>query len=95
MYRTLKELQDSVQRLIQQQGEDAPVVGFIFTKEDVQLQEWTEDNDFHEVDCDSLENCYPGIIDTVLAQVGNNDYIYEQVFEMIEDEIRRVRYSGT
>jgi hypothetical protein len=91
MYRTLKDLQDSIQRLIEQQGEDAPVVSFIFTKEDVQVQELTEDNDFLEIDCDSLNECYPGIIDTVLEHVGGNDYIYEQVFEMIEDEICRVR----
>jgi chaperonin GroEL (HSP60 family) len=91
MYRTLKQLQDSIQRLIELQGEDAPVVGFIFTKEDVQVQELTEDDDFLEIDCDSLEECYPGIVDTVLERVGDHDYIYEQVFEMIEDAIRLVR----
>jgi len=35
MYRTLQQLKESVERLILEQGKDAPVAAFIFTKEDV------------------------------------------------------------
>lgn len=43
MYRTLSQLRDSINELIEQQGEDAPVAAFVFTNEDV----FTMDEDYN------------------------------------------------
>ena len=80
MARTLQQLQESITRLIDQQGPDAPCAAFIFTMEDVFL-----------MDKDTLEQT-PLPVDVcadVLNEVEDSDYICEQVFEMIDDEIRR------
>jgi len=88
MYRTLSNLRDSVNRLIEQQGENAPVAAFVFTKEDVF---------FYPKDENGIENLDEQIhlnsddTDDVLLELGSCDYIYEQVFEIIDDEVRRVR----
>ena len=82
MARTLQQLQESIQRLIKEQGPDAPVAAFVFTMNDVFL-----------MDKDTLEET-PLPVDVchqVLNEVEESDYICEQVFEMIDDEIRRVR----
>jgi hypothetical protein len=80
MARTLQQLQESITRLIDQQGPDAPVAAFIFTMEDVFL-----------IDEDTLEET-PLPVDVcadVLNEVEDSDYICEQVFEMIDDELTR------
>ena len=80
MARTLQQLQESITRLIEQQGPDAPVAAFIFTMEDVFL-----------IDEDTLEET-PLPVDVcadVLNEVEDSDYICEQVFEMIDDELTR------
>jgi len=88
MYRTLSNLRDVVNRLIEQQGENAAVAAFVFTKEDVF---------FYPKDENGIENLDEQIhlnsddTDDVLLELGSCDYIYEQVFEIIDDEIRRVR----
>jgi hypothetical protein len=87
MYRTLGELQESVNRLIENQGKDAPVAAFVFTKEDVFYYPIGEDG-FE--DLDTQEHLNAEDTDDVLTEVGGCDYIYEQVFEIIEDEVRRV-----
>ncbi len=35
MFRTLSELRDSINSMIESQGENAPCAAFVFTKEDV------------------------------------------------------------
>jgi hypothetical protein len=85
MARTLQQLQESITRLIDQQGPDAPCAAFIFTMEDVFL-----------CDEDTLEET-PLPVDVcadVLNEVEDSDYICEQVFEMIDDEIRRKGLRG-
>ncbi len=80
MARTLQQLQESITRLIDQQGPDAPVAAFIFTMNDVFL-----------MDEDTLEET-PLPVDVcadVLNEVEDSDYICEQVFEMIDDELTR------
>jgi len=80
MARTLQQLQESITRLIDQQGPDAPVAAFIFTMNDVFL-----------MDEDTLEET-PLPVDVcadVLNEVEDSDYICEQVFEMIDDELFR------
>ena len=82
MYRTLSELKDQVNQLIEQQGEDATCASFIYTKEDVFY--------FDDIQDDEI---YLPLDDTnqVLEEVGNTDYIYQQISELIDDEVRRVR----
>lgn len=79
MYRTLSEFRDSINQLIEQQGEDAICAGFVFTKEDV----FEYDPETDRVNCFSTLFTHD-----VLADVGGCDYIYEQIGEVIEDAIR-------
>jgi hypothetical protein len=88
MYRTLSELRNSIDNLIQQQGENAPCASFVFTKEDVFF--YPKDENGIE-DLDTQEHLNVGDTDDVLLELGGCDYIYEQVFEIIEDEVKRVR----
>ena len=82
MYRTLSQLKDQVNQLIEQQGENATCASFIYTKEDVFYFDDIQDNEI-----------YLPLDDTnqVLEEVGNTDYIYQQVSELIDDEVGRVR----
>jgi len=88
MYRSLSDLRNSVNNLIEQQGENAPVAAFIFTKNDVFYYEMNNDGrnllefENHLNDEDT---------DEVLNRVGNFDYIYEQIGEVIDDEVKRIR----
>jgi hypothetical protein len=78
MYRTLSELRDSINQLIEQQGEDSPCAAFVFTKEDV--FEFGENDE---------ENHFPIVFtQDVLCDVGGCSYIYEEVGQMIDDAIR-------
>jgi hypothetical protein len=88
MYRTLSELRKSVDNLIEQQGEHAPCAAFVFTKEDVFYYP-KDENGIENLD----EQVHLNVEDTdeVLLELGGCDYIYEQVFEIIDDEVRRVR----
>jgi hypothetical protein len=80
MYCTLSQLRDAINRRIVEQGASAPVAAFIFTSNDVT----TEDDDCNEV-------TYPdGVVQEVLISVGGSDYIYSQVFEHIDDELKQV-----
>jgi hypothetical protein len=85
MYRTLSELRNSIDNLIQQQGENAPVAAFVFTKEDVFY--YNQGEHF----CDDVVYLNENDTDEVLIQLGGCDYICEQVYEIIDDEVRRVR----
>ena len=80
MYYTLSQLRDSINRMIVEQGEGAPVAAFIFTSNDViSLDD----------DCNGVTYS-DGVVQEVLIGLGDNDYIYEQVFGIIEDEITDV-----
>ena len=79
MYRTLSELRDTLNQMIESQGEDAPCAAFVFTGHDVfEFNEETNQEDYFS----SL------FTQDVLADVGGSSYIYEQVGEMIDDVIR-------
>jgi hypothetical protein len=88
MYRTLSELRDSINSMIESQGESAPCAAFVFTKEDVFF--YPKDENGIE-DLDTQERLNDEDTDDVLTELGGCDYIYEQVFEVIEDEVRRIR----
>ena len=79
MFRTLSELRNSIDQMIESQGENAPCAAFVFTGHDV-FEYNEEDN----------QDQYFSTLFTqdVLADVGGCSYIYEQVGEMIDDAIR-------
>ena len=79
MYRTLSELRDSVNRMIEEQGENAGCAAFVFTQNDVfdYNEEMTEEHRFPEL-----------FTEDVLADVGGSDYIYQQIGDVLEDSIR-------
>jgi hypothetical protein len=79
MYRTLSELRDSINQLIERQGENAACAAFVFTQDDV--FEIVGEN------CDEVRFSKE-LTDDVLADVGGSDYIYEQIGEVIDDAIR-------
>jgi maltoporin len=84
MFRTLSELRDKVDRLIDSQGEDAPCASFVFTKEDVFYYD-----DQNEINLNADDTC------KVLRLTGRTDYIYEQIGEVIDEEIGRIRRKIT
>ena len=79
MYRTLSELRDSINEMIEDQGPDAPCAAFVFSQNDV--FEYNEETD--------QEDYFPmSFTESVLADVGECSYIYERVGHMIDDAIR-------
>jgi len=82
MYHTLSDLKDKVNQLIEQQGENATCASFIYTKEDVYYFEDILDDEQY-LSQDDTNN--------VLNEVGGSDYICEQIGELIDDEVMRVR----
>jgi hypothetical protein len=81
MYRNLADLKQRVDDLIGSYGEDAGVAAFIFTPADVFIL-----NDICEEQYLPYEEAQE-----VLYEVGNTDYIYEQIGEIIDDEITRLK----
>ena len=81
---TLKQLQDCVNRLIEQQGEDAHCGAWIYTKEDCNLY---EDGDIDEVN--TIED--PELIERIFNDIGNIDYIYQVIQECV-DEVTEEQY---
>ena len=78
MFRTLSELRDSINSMIDAQGENAPCAAFVFTQHDV----------FENDEDDNQEEYFSTLFThDVLADVGGSSYIYEQVGEMIDDAI--------
>ena len=79
MYRTLSELRDSINKMIETQGENAGCAAFVFTQHDV-----------FEFNKDTNQDDYFSTLFTedVLADVGGSSYIYEEVCQMIDDAIR-------
>ena len=78
MNRTLQQLKETVDRLIEQQGAEASCAAFIFTNEDV--FEMDENGDAFYV---SEE-----ITNKVLNDLDETDYILEKAFDCIEDYIK-------
>ena len=80
MARTLLQLKETVDRLIEQQGNDAPVAAFIFINEDVYVMD--EDGNPDPVQRE--------IAETVLDQVEEYDHIYTEIFDAIEAELKEI-----
>jgi len=78
---TLSQLKETIDKLIEYQGEDSPVAAFIYTKEDVVQY----DDDFNEVQIEDDK-----IVEDVLFNVEDTDYIYTVIHNVIEDELKEV-----
>ena len=76
---TLWHLQQRVNKLIEQQGEDAHCAAWIYTKEDCHLKD--EDG---EVDYDNVVED-PEVIGRIFDDVGNIDYIYQVIQECVDE----------
>ena len=76
---TLKQLQERVNRLIEQQGEDAHCAAWIYTKEDCHLKD--EDGEF---DYDNVVED-PEVLERIFNDVGNIDYIYTLIQECVDE----------
>lgn len=79
MYRTLSQLRDTINQMIESQGENAPCAAFVFTGHDVfeYNEEINQDDYFSSL-----------FTQDVLCDVGDCDYIYEQIGDVLEDSIR-------
>jgi len=75
---TLSQLKQRIDKLIETQGEESPVAAFIYTKEDVVQY----DDDFNEVEIEDNK-----IVEDVLFNVEDTDYIYTQIQDSIDDEL--------
>ena len=76
---TLKELQQRVNNLIEQQGEDAHCAAWIYTKNDCHMKD--EDGEFdygNNVDD-------PFLVRSIMEDGGDNDYIYQVIQESIDE----------
>ena len=82
---TLKQLQERVNRLIEQQGEDAHCAAWIYTAEDCTI----EDVDAQTIDYVALEN--PELSERIFNEIGNIDYIYTVIQECV-DEVTEEKY---
>ena len=72
MYRSLATLRYQITKLIEQQGEDAPVAAFIFTKNDVF---YYEDGDDGFPNLNEEKSLSDDDTDDVLIELGGCDYI--------------------
>ena len=78
---TLSQLKQRIDQLIERQGEESPVAAFIYTKEDV--VQYDDDGDEVEIEDNT-------IIEDVLYNVEDTDYIYTQIQDSIDDELKEV-----
>jgi hypothetical protein len=78
MTRTLSELRKAVENLIQQQGENAPVAAWIYTKEDVL--------DYPDGEVNVTED----VANKVIESLDQYDHIYTEIFDCIDEELRQM-----
>ena len=76
---TLWHLQQRVNKLIEQQGEDAHIAAWIYTKNDCHLKD--EDGEF---DYDNTVED-PEVVERIFDDVGNIDYIYQVIQECVDE----------
>ena len=76
---TLKQLQERVNKLVEQQGEDAQCAAWIYTKEDCHLKD--EDGEFDYGN--NVED--PEVLERIFDDVGNIDYIYQVIQECVDE----------
>ena len=77
---TLKQLQERVNKLIEQQGETAYCAAWIYTKEDCYLK---DNNGDYFAEQNTVED--PEVIERIFDDVGNIDYIYQVIQESVDE----------
>ena len=82
---TLKELQQRVNNLIKEQGEDAHCGAWIYTKHDCHLKDEDGEIDYNN----NVED--PEVIERIFDDVGNIDHIYTVIQECV-DEVTEEQY---
>ncbi len=82
---TLKQLQERVNKLIEQQGEDAQCAAWIYTKEDIHMKDENGEFDYDN----TVED--PDVVERIFDDVGNIDYIYQVIQECV-DEVTEEQY---
>ena len=75
----LKDLQERVNKLIEQQGEDAECAAWIYTKEDIHMKD-----ENGEVDWD-IEVNDPALVARIFDDVGQIDYIYTVIQDCVDE----------
>ena len=78
---TLKQLQQRVNSLIEQQGEDAHCAAWIYTKEDCSVVDGIELETQEKYPCENN----PELAERIFDEVGNNDYIYQVIQECVDE----------
>ena len=78
---TLKQLQERVNQLIENQGENAHCAAWIYTKEDCHLKDENGEFDYDHV----VEN--PRVLENIFDDVGNIDYIYQVIQECVDEVV--------
>lgn len=84
---TLSQLRDRVNKLIEQQGENAHCAAWIYTKEDCYLRD-VDDVLNYDVNVDE-----PEVVECIFNDVGNIDYIYQVIQECV-DEVTEEQYMA-
>ena len=78
---TLKQLQERVNKLIEQQGEDAHCAAWIYTKKDCRVIDGIELATQEQYPCEE----YPELAERIFNDVGNIDYIYQVIQECVDE----------
>ena len=78
---TLKQLQERVNQLIENQGENAHCAAWIYTKEDCHLKDENGEFDYDHV----VET--PRVLESIFDEVGNIDYIYQVIQECVDEVV--------
>ena len=82
---TLKQLQERVNKLIENQGEDAHCAAWIYTKEDCYLRDVDGELNY------DLNVDEPEVVERIFDDVADNDYIYQIIQECV-DEVTEEQY---
>ena len=78
---TLKQLQDRVNSMIKEQGEDAECAAWIYTKNDCHLKDEDGNTDYDN----NVED--PEVLERIFDDVGNIDYIYEVIQDCVDEAV--------
>ena len=79
---TLKQLQERVNKLIEQQGEDAYCAAWIYTKEDCMIRDEGDDEPVF-----LPEEITTELAERIFDNVGNIDYIYTVIQECVDEVV--------
>ena len=78
---TLKQLQDRVNSMIKEQGEDAECAAWIYTKNDCHLKDEDGNIDYQN----NVED--PEVLERIFDDVGQIDYIYTMIQDCVDEVV--------